>query len=60
FGERKVRHAELASLPRFAYADRAVGDVLSAQGGTLLALLLPTALLWWLGWRRLQQVAVHE
>jgi ABC-2 type transport system permease protein len=60
FGERKVRHAELASLPRFAYEDRSVGEVLAGQGGTLLALLLPTALLCWMGWRRLQQVAVHE
>jgi ABC-2 type transport system permease protein len=60
FGERKVRHAELASLPRFAYDDRSVGEVLAGQGGTLLALLLPTGLLWWVGWRRLQQVAVHE
>jgi hypothetical protein len=55
-----VRHAELASLPRFAYDDRSVGEVLAGQGGTLLALLLPTGLLWWVGWRRLQQVAVHE
>ena len=60
FGERKVRHAELVSLPRFVYADRSTGEVLVEQGGALLALLLPTALLWWVGWRRLPQVAVHE
>lgn len=60
FGERKVRHAEIESLPRFDYADRTAGEVLAQQLGTLLALLIPTVLLAWLGWRRLQRVAVFE
>lgn len=60
FGERPVRRAELATLPSFVYTDRSTGEVLRAQSGTLLALLLPALFLSWLGWRRLARVAVHE
>jgi ABC-2 type transport system permease protein len=60
FGERPVRRVELATLPSFVYADRSTGEVLRAQSGTLIALLLPALFFSWLGWRRLARVAVHD
>lgn len=60
FGERPVRSAELATLPVFTFRDRPLTDVLRAQAGTLIALLLPALLVSWLGLRRLAMVAVHD
>ncbi len=60
FADQRFRSADLSALPRFRFQEFSTSQLLAANSGRLLAILLPGLLIAAVGWRRLRGVPVHQ